>query len=220
MKLDSLAKQYDRLTVEERFVLTVQAIGRADGAELDRLTAVAARKRVSTVDTYAHLESWLSVMFLSFLELVDRAAFLNESITCWRDQMRDEDLRWQQGATEKNNGEPLSTRLGPAVFAAGYLLKTRMAGWELWCKRRKLPALAFFQELPGYDRLQRALALTRESRDRAWGFAFSPNEMLNWLNTMRDQGRPELVELPCTAERYADEYEWRFQDRCRAHTGG
>ena len=66
----------------------------------------------------------------------------------------------------------------------------------------------------------RSWELTRESPSRQQGTALTPEAMLHWLNTLqRKQGGPQLAELPCTAEKIANGYEWLFQARRRTLAG-
>jgi hypothetical protein len=67
-------------------------------------------------------------------------------------------------------------------------------------------ALAAWKGLPGFDRLQRALALAEQA-------AFLPAGMVRWLNDVGPGGTPALTEVPMTVEGIAEATAKMFQDR-------
>jgi hypothetical protein len=79
------------------------------------------------------------------------------------------------------------------ALAAGYMLKARADGWILFCQRRGLPPFTFWEELPGYARLQRALKVAEQA-------AFKPAGMVAWLNRTRPKGEPEVTDVGLTPE--------------------
>jgi hypothetical protein len=92
------------------------------------------------------------------------------------------------------------------ALAAGFVLRTRAAGWRLFCERLSIPPFLLWEMLPGCDRLQRALRLADQA-------AFVPEVFLRWLNRIRPEGAPELAELPLTAEAVADGHAKLFRSR-------
>jgi hypothetical protein len=73
------------------------------------------------------------------------------------------------------------------------LLRTKLNGWKLFCERLNIPPFLQWEGLPGFDRLQRALALTEKG-------AFRPDGFLSWLNRIHEaKGEPELTYVPVNA---------------------
>ena len=85
-------------------------------------------------------------------------------------------------------------------------MRTKADGWKLFCARLTVPPFLLWEGFPGFDRLQRALALTEKA-------AFTPEKFLRWLNTVRPAGKPELTEAPLTVEGVADANEKVFRQR-------
>ena len=76
------------------------------------------------------------------------------------------------------------------------------------------------KDLPGFERLQRALELVQCTADEP-GPAFSRADMLQWLTRRRPDRKPELTDADIiSAERLADETETMFRDRARAMGAG
>jgi hypothetical protein len=92
------------------------------------------------------------------------------------------------------------------AFAAGYMLRTKANGWKLFCERLNVPPFLLWEEFPGFDRVQRALALAEKA-------AFVPEGFLVWLNRVRPKGEPELTAVPLTVEGVADETEKAYRHR-------
>ena len=226
MNANGLAKHYDKLTAEERFALTMQAIARDDDPELARLGTAAQRFRLSVPDTSPYLDAFQEVRLCAMIELLDLAAYLDDMMShldeAAAEQGRDSyyDVSEVEAAlANAESTDEVSLQVSGLVMSAGYLLKTRMAGWQLWCVRRHLPPLAFLKDLPGYERMMRVLELTQDAPDQR-GRAFTAAAMLHWINQLaRRLGKPNLTELPCTAETIADDYEWLFEVRRRSHAG-
>ena len=77
---------------------------------------------------------------------------------------------------------PLWQRLLELAYAAGFMLRTKADGWKLFCERLHVPPFLVWQELPGFERLQEALAQTEKT-------AFNAEGMLRWLNTCASDWR-------------------------------
>ncbi len=115
-------------------------------------------------------------------------------------------------------GEPASERrMLDTAFAAGFMLKTKAAGWTAFCNRLNVPPLLLWSVLPGYERLQRALALA----DHA---AFDADEFqLWWEGVCRrvDPGgsKPAMLRRHYTAEAEANATEAAFRERAAWWSG-
>ena len=92
-------------------------------------------------------------------------------------------------------------------YAAGFILRTKVAGWTLFCERMNLPPFVLCEHLPGFDRLQRALARSEKS-------AFTTEGMVSWLNAIRPKGEPETtVDQVLSVKKLADEGEDMYRQR-------
>jgi hypothetical protein len=89
------------------------------------------------------------------------------------------------------------------------MLKTKAAGWELFCSRLTVPPYLLWTVLPGHERYQRAL----KAAERA---SYDAEEFLQWRERMAakwgDNGKRVR---PFTAEREADDLEATFRERVR-----
>src|SRR3954454_11305960 len=74
MNANSLAKNYDRLTAEERFRLILAASERGDEAERERLANAGQRIRLSMPDHVPYAEAFEDLALLTFIELAEDAA--------------------------------------------------------------------------------------------------------------------------------------------------
>jgi hypothetical protein len=217
MTANPLAKHYEKLTAEERFSLIYNAGVRGDDAEQVRLASSAPRLVLSFPHTAPYVEAFTEITFTVLLELLDLAAGYDEA---WLRADDAAEFALRDRTRGKAKREQPSDRYLDLALAQGYFLKTKAAGWELWCERRHLPAFAVWQLMPGYDRLRRAIELTRESAHSPNGLAFTSAGMLRWLNRIaRERGEPEQTELPFSANGIADGLETFFQARVRFHAG-
>ena len=69
-----------------------------------------------------------------------------------------------------------------------------------------VPPFVLVEGLPGFDRLQGALAMAEKA-------AFAPEGFLCWLNGIRPAGAPEQSEMHLTPEAIADATEEAFRQR-------
>jgi hypothetical protein len=162
---------------------------------------------------YAHAFDELAL--LTFVELLEEAASYQEAFAI-ADDTRDtfdadeaEEEESDDGAEETGapadkgsaqkdaSEEPVCFRAFDLALASGYMLRTRANGWKLFCERLSVPPFLHWEILPGFDRLQRALAFTEKA-------AFVPEGFLRWLNRVRPKGQPELTAVPLTVEGVAD----------------
>jgi hypothetical protein len=92
--------------------------------------------------------------------------------------------------------------------AAGFLLKTKTAGWTGFCDRLHVPPFLLWSVMPEYDRVQRALRA-------ADGLAFDPEGFRRWRDRVRPKDEPAREELVFTAESEADKAEAAFRERVK-----
>jgi hypothetical protein len=104
-----------------------------------------------------------------------------------REAEEEPDARAHAELAEGYVGEPtLWQRTRDLALAAGFMVRAKTDGWKLFCERMNVPPFLFWERLPGFDRLQLALALAEEA-------AFFPEGMLRWLNAIRQERKPEAT---------------------------
>jgi hypothetical protein len=229
MTANALAKNYGSLTPEERFRLILAARGRGDEAERDRLVNAGQRITLSMQDHAPYAHAFDELALLIFIELLEESARYfdawkwadddHESID-GEDNEEEEGDEAEEGADAKadadlaadDGGErPAWQRSLDLALAAGFVLKTKAGGWKRFCERLNVLPFRLWEGLPGFDRLQRALALA-EGSDSFPGAAFTPEGMLSWLNAVRPAGELEHTEIPLTVERMADSLTKTFRE--------
>lgn len=194
---DGLSRDYNLLTPEERFRLVLAASGRGDEAERDRLVRAGGKLVLSFPDHAPFAQALLELSYLTFMELLDAAAFFTD-VLARADGLDD----------ESPTGEAARGRRLDLALAAGYVLNAKAAGWALFRERLGVPPMLLWEPLPGCGRLRRVLGL-------AEGVAFTPEEMLAWLNRPRPEGAPAPERVALTPEAVADANEREFRERAR-----
>jgi hypothetical protein len=56
--------------------------------------------------------------------------------------------------TDEDEERSISTRMLNLYLAQGFILKTKIAGWKMFCERLSIPPFALWQILPGFERFQ------------------------------------------------------------------
>jgi hypothetical protein len=227
MNTNGLAKHYDKLTPEERFRLIMAASSRGDETETDRLANAGQRIHFSRMDHAPFAHAFHDLMFLTYIELLEDAAFYQESNALTDKLLRESIEASRMRKRKKNTTQSETCRsrtidgveypewhfVGRTAYAMGFLLRVKMQGWTLFCARLNVAPLALWEkmDLPGLDRLKRALALA------VAGAAFpSGAEMVVWVNEVRPAGDPEHTEADVlTAERFAENLDALFRERVR-----
>jgi hypothetical protein len=216
MSPNGLAKHYPTLTPEERFRLIVAAHGRGDTAEADRLSAAAKRITFSNWDYSPYAHAFIELAIVTLLELLDDVARHDEARQRWTDDaMRDFFVGKRRRGTRRKDSTTLSDGPRDLYLAVGFILRTKAAGWRLFCERMGIAPFALWKYLPGFERLQKALTLLEGTSERS-GPAFGSADMVNWLNRVRPAGAPEATETGIlTPAKIADETEEAFRERAR-----
>jgi hypothetical protein len=224
MNANAVAKlHYGSLTPEERFRLILAAGARGDEAEQSRLVNAGGRITLSMQDHAPYAHAFDELALLVFIELLDAAAFYLDAFQ-WADDVSDifegddidaeddgseaePDPSTAKGSVEDEDGEASAwQRTFDVGLAAGFMLRAKADGWKRYCEGLNIPPFLLWKELPGFDRLQRALALTEQA-------AFVPEGFLRWLNCVRPTVERELTEVPFTAEGIADATAKMYQAR-------
>jgi hypothetical protein len=222
-----LAKHYNSLTPEERFRLILAASGRGDEAERDRLGRSGGRIALSISDHAPYALAFEEMSRSTYLELLedaaryfDACALLDDGCDHLGGSGEDGDpVKEKEGvsaereadaesAVEDRSDQSTWQRYLGIVRVFGFILRSRAEGWKRFCERLSVPPFFPWQELPGFDRLQRALSLAERN-------AFDPEGVLRWMNTKRPAGTPARVEISLTAEGVADATEKLFRERAQ-----
>lgn len=220
MNANAVAKRYGCLTPEERFRLILAASGRGDHVEGERLARAGPRLTLSMPDHAPYAEAFQELALLTFIELLEEAAFYQDANaracdaldSCGGAAEGDESdaaeaAELAPGTSEDEGRKPPAWERSLRVACAiGYMLRAKGDGWKLFCERMTVPPFLLWEGLPGFDRLQRALALSKEA-------ACGPEGFLRWLNTVRPAGEPKLTEVPLTVEKVARATEEMFRRR-------
>jgi hypothetical protein len=237
MNAKTLAKQYDQLTAEERFRLSIAAGARGDRVEQERLQQTAKRIVLSMGEHAPYAEVFDELALLFYIELTELAAVYSESLLRAHEARDDFDVEDEQESEEPDQAgadnektsaqaeeedrfeRTAAVRMLDIALANGFILKVKADGWRLWCQRKGIPPFALWEMLTGFDRVKQALKLT-EGTDGLLGPAFLPEGMVRWLNRIKpEDGRIATVETIASAEKIADEIETLFQETVERRGG-
>jgi hypothetical protein len=187
-------------TPEERFRLILAAGGRGDDVERDRMSAASSRIARTVPDYFPHAQAFQELTLQAFLEFHNLAGNLLDSL-----YMADGETLVEDDA----DGTPSpGRRLLDMAFVAGFVLKTKTAGWRLFCDRLCVPPFLLWETLPGYDRLERALKTAEH-------VAFEPEGFAAWRDRVRPRDVPAGLEPAITAESEADQIEATLRERVK-----
>jgi hypothetical protein len=190
MNASGLAKAYDRLTAAKRFALILAAGARGDEPEQALLAGGAGELTLTCADYAPWAQAFDELALLEFIEVAEEAARFHDlwlraaDIDDW--ECDDEVLSPGRTADQVANPARPAQRHWDLVAAAGYVLRARAEGWQRFCQQRAVPPFALWEGLPGYNRLQAALAPADEK-------AFGVEEMVRFLNRVRPAGAPEAT---------------------------
>jgi hypothetical protein len=227
MNVNGVSRHYEKLTADERFRLILAASARGDETEEDRLLSASRRITLSRPDHCPYHDAFDKMALCVFIEILEAAAFYGDALVSAGeadDLSEDGGEGGEQGDTAECESHAVAERR-PAhartrgrsdwqrahdiVLAAGFVLRTKMEGWKLFCERKCIPPFELWKGLPGFKRIQRA-------RDLAERAAFDPDGMVAWMNLVRRAGKPEATrERLMSPERIADGLEKDFQQFLR-----
>jgi len=217
VNMKPLTNHYSQLTAEERFRLIVAASDRGDEAERNRLSNASKRITFSNVDYAPFAQALQELAILVFLELLDEAAMYRDAFERWSDAdttgIIDGKKRTQ--ATVKADTRTHKDRAFGLFLAQGFMLRTKAAGWKLFCERMGISPFGLWQYLPGFERLQCELNIVEGTPDRP-GAAYTPEGMVRWLNAVRPSEDPEVAEAKIVkAAGFTDSLEATFRERVK-----
>jgi hypothetical protein len=230
MNANSVAKLYDRLAPEERFRLILGAGARGDNAEQTRLIEAGKRIHLSVQDHASYAEAFTNLAHILFMDLLEEAArfldaFHRAGHAKFIGAAESEEEADEEGGEEANAPDGVTSKAEAAwlrcldiALAAGYVLKAKADGWKLFCTRMTIPPFVLWEDLPSFERLQRALALA-EGHDDLPGASFTAEGMVRWLNGIRPKGEPAMTEVGLTAEAIAREAEELYRLGVERHGG-
>jgi hypothetical protein len=90
MNTNALAKQYHKLTAEERFRLILAASDRGDEGERERLAQAGGHLTVSIQDHAPYAHAFQDIGKLTYLDLLETAARYFDAFDTHRNEARDE----------------------------------------------------------------------------------------------------------------------------------
>jgi hypothetical protein len=173
-------------------------------------SVVRRRKSLGRHNPLSHVCKEEAARYFDAFSLADEVAPSDEADGGTEEETAEPEEADAAEADEEKHADPKPTWLCglDAALACGYSLKTRAAGWRLFCERLSLPPFICMKHQPGFDRLQRAL-------ERAKRAAFVPEGMLRWVNDKRPKDRPALAKVVLAAEGLADAFEKFHHERAR-----
>jgi hypothetical protein len=195
-------KQYTCLRPEERFKLILAAGARGDEAERLRLLQTGGTITLTSADHSPYARAFEELATLTYIELMEDVARYQEALE-WADHPDLFDVATTgdqaEAGTEpaaaaqaaRRGKRPLGERSIRLALAAGYVLRTKAAGWQQFCAQLPVPPWSLWALYPGYERLQGCLALAAQ-------VAFEPEGFLCWMNERRPPGQAELTEVSLT----------------------
>ncbi len=141
MNTQNLARNYDQFTALERFALLLSAEGRGDEQELQRLLATAPRKNYSVPHHAPLLDAFLELSKLHFMQLLETAAR-------YLDSFPPPERRQRKGTNPLDDWD--------VPMLPGYLFRTYLEGWRLFCTELQVDPEFQWQFWPGYPTVKRA----------------------------------------------------------------
>jgi hypothetical protein len=233
MNLNAVTRNYGKLTPDERFRLILAAGGRGDEAERNRLVRAGGRLTVSLQDHAPFAQAFNELSSATYMDLLDTAAryieafdFVDETdeaeTPCGR--LDDENAGDSDETAERPEEEPAggesevltpSDLAGGLILAAGFMLKTKVDGWKLFCERLNVPPFLMWSIYRGFPRLQRALDVLAGT-DEIPVPAFVAEGMVRFFSRLRPPGASEaMAERLISAEKVADELEAAYRERAK-----
>lgn len=239
MNAKTVANHYPSLTPEERFRLIVAAGARGDQTEMDRLVRAGRRLTLRMSDHSPWALAFIELAQMVFLEMLEETAKYHDALERWRDadklcgsdretdtghgdedDVEDEDLEAVDestcddiGTADQDDEESLPNRMFDFYLAQGFILKTKVDGWKMFCERLSLPPFGVWQLLPGFQRFRLAVQRLEDQGGR-YALVFRAEGMLRWLRKIRPKGAPvPSAENLISANRIADELDQEFRER-------
>ena len=165
MNTNGLAKQYDKLTPRERFVLLMAAAAREDEWERTRLLSTAPRKSYSVSDHHGIAVSFCWLSDHHFMTVLDLAARYFEAFA-------------QLHQSRKKDDEEAFENM----MLLGYIFQTYLTGWKKFCADLNIDPEYLWKLHPGFNTIQRADSISGTRPDQPLpGAAFVKEGVARWL---------------------------------------
>jgi hypothetical protein len=155
MNTHDLTRHYDQLTAQERFALLLAAEARGDQREFRQLMDTAPRKNYSVPHHAPLVDVFLDVSKMFFMKLLEAAS-------CYLDSFPLPDRK------RRKDADPLAG--WHEVMLLGYLFRTSLEGWRLFCAELQIDPEFMWESWPGYTTAPSAFP----DRIRRQGFLAPP----------------------------------------------
>ena len=152
------------------------------------------------------------VTLCELLDAVNSYEYALALSDAWAESEIETTITYETGETYTSKQKKLWQRHLDIALANGYTLRTKEAGWRLFCERLGVPPFRLWKDFVGWDQLQRALKKTETA-------AFKAEGMLAWLNSLRPEGEPQDTTLGLTVEEYADSLSEGFPEMVKRYGG-
>src|SRR5262249_43074105 len=157
----------------------------------------------SEPDHAPYAKAFKELVLLFFIELLDQAADYNEALAradamdsldydtseCDDEDVADDERGDQDCSNDAARPRSIGQRFFDMALASGCLLRIKADGWKLFCERLNVPPLLCWERFPGFERIQRALAMAEQA-------AFDSESFIRWLNHNRPEGESMVTTLP------------------------
>jgi hypothetical protein len=137
----------------------------------------------------------------------ERERHTDDDVASMTDSSAQSSVTADAGANEADGRahEPsLAERTVRLACALGFVFKTKVSGWTLFCGEWKLPPFANWKLLPGYVRFEQTL---REVEN------CEPEDLLSFLNCRRPKGEPSATTLELSPQTVAAQLGEIFKER-------
>jgi hypothetical protein len=141
MNSHDLTRHYVQLTAQERFSLLLAAETRDDRQELRRLLDTAPRTPYSVPHHAPLLDAFLDLDKMHFMQLLETAA-------CYLEAFPPPERKRRKGAGPLEDWSE--------VMLLGYLFRTYLEAWHLFCEELQVDPEFMWKAWPGYATVKRA----------------------------------------------------------------
>ena len=190
MTAATLTKHYAELSGEERFRLILAADGRGDTVEQERLAKSGKMIALKTPDHSPAAFAFRELALLTFIEISDHASVFQTMVltmdpaspsTETAPDISDEELEKLADSDDAWDRLIPGRKQLDQVLAAGRIMRKKYQSWMRFCRRLSVPPDSYWQDLPGFERIQRLLSMARS-------LSFTPKGFEHWAKRQNPNG--------------------------------